>query len=115
MAREKVSKFLEQQLGYKPDLFHFHELLVNAIEHGNKRDGGKAAAVDLVVTDCFYKIVITDQGEGFDWRNRICKELDLDGDSERGRGIIMTRVMTDYLGYNERGNRVTVINLLEQY
>ncbi len=113
-AREKVSTFLEQQLGYELDLLPFHELLVNAIEHGNKQDGGKTAAVDLVLTDSFYKFVITDQGEGFNWRNRIHRELELDGDSERGRGIIMTRMMTDYLGYNERGNRVTMINLLEQ-
>ena len=56
--------------------------------------------MDLVLTDRFYRVVITDQGEGFNWRNRIHRELDLDGDSERGRGIIMTRMLADYLGYN---------------
>ncbi len=111
-AKDKVSSLLAKQLGHEPNLLHFHELLVNAVEHGNKRDGGKTVSIDLTVTDCYYKVIITDQGEGFNWRDKINKELDLEGGSERGRGIIMTRMMTDYLAYNERGNRVTMVNLL---
>ena len=102
-----------KELGQEPNLLHFHELLVNAMEHGNKRDGGKAVSIEVAVTDQYYRAIITDQGEGFNWRDKINKELDLEGDSDRGRGIIMTRMMTDYLGYNERGNRVVMINLLK--
>ena len=112
-AEQKVASFLASHFEIRTDLLSFHELLINAMEHGNKRDGGKWVSVDITVTEKYYKIVITDQGEGFNWRNRINRELDLEGSSERGRGIIMTRMMTDYVGYNERGNSVTMINLLK--
>jgi anti-sigma regulatory factor (Ser/Thr protein kinase) len=110
-AKEKAASFLATHFEQQLDLLNFHELLANAIEHGNKRDGGKKVSVDITVTDRYWKIIITDQGEGFDWRDRINRELDLSGDSDRGRGIIITKMISDYLGYNKRGNKVTMINL----
>lgn len=95
------------------DLLEFHEMLVNAVEHGNKRDWGKKVVVEAVVAPRYYKIVITDQGEGFDWQERLERPLDMEGHSERGRGIIMTDLMCDFLQYNRKGNRVTLINLVQ--
>lgn len=106
---DKVLAFIHKHATADTDLLDFHELLVNAVEHGNKRDGAKKVAVDVIANKHYYKIVISDQGDGFDWRERMEKELDMDNYFERGRGIIMTRMMSDYLGYNERGNRVTLI------
>ncbi len=109
---EKVLAFLSTHKVVNTDLLDFHELLVNAVEHGNKYDSTKKVFIDLTVTENYYRIEITDQGEGFNWRPRLKNELDLDDFSERGRGIFLTRILADYLGYNERGNRVTLINLL---
>lgn len=111
-AKEKVYEFIMAHTPADTDLFDFHELLVNAIEHGNKQDGAKRVSIDVTVGKTYYRIAIEDEGEGFNWRDRIKRELDLDDFYERGRGIIMTRMMSDYLGYNERGNRVTVIKLI---
>ena len=38
-----------------------------------------------------------DQGEGFNWRDRIDQPLDLEGSQERGRGIAMTRICAEKL------------------
>ncbi len=108
-----AAALLRSHFELQTDLLHFHELLANAIEHVNKQDRGKSVSVDVAVTGRYYKIRIIDQGEGFNWREKINRELDMSGDSDRGRGIIMTRKMTDYLGYNERGNRATMINLIK--
>ena len=112
------------------------ELLINAIEHGNlhigyaeksalKKDGlwreeierrlcqaeyrDKFATVRYNKNDTGINITVTDQGQGFDWRNY------LEFDPERafdcnGRGIAMARMMSfDELQYNEVGNEVTAI------
>lgn len=111
-VKDRITSFLAPHCAIKSNLLDFHELLVNAMEHGNKRDGGKRVLIDVALTERYYRITITDQGDGFNWRKRINKkDLDLEGESERGRGIILTRLMADYIGYNEQGNRVTIINL----
>lgn len=110
---DKVLAFISAHVVADTDLLDFHELLVNAIEHGNKRDGAKKVSIEVIVNTYYYKIIISDQGDGFNWRARLSKELDLEDYYERGRGIIMTKMMSDYLGYNERGNRVTLINYLQ--
>ena len=49
------------------------------------------------------------RGEGFNWRDRIEQPLDLEGSQERGRGISMTRIFTEKLFYNDRGNQAVII------
>ncbi len=110
-TKDKVGSFLASFNGIQANLLSFHELLVNAIEHGNKRDGTKHVTIDVTATKRYYKISVTDQGEGFNWKSKIKRELELEGLSERGRGIVMTRMISDYLAYNKRGNRATMINL----
>lgn len=111
-VREQLEVFISNRGEVQNQLLDFHELLVNAIEHGNKQDAAKKVQVNALVTDSYYKIVITDQGEGFNWRERVDREMDPENFFERGRGIIMSRMMSDYISYNRKGNRVTMINLL---
>lgn len=115
-AKEEVYSFISSfQPSYPCDLFGFLELLTNAIEHGNKQDYAKDIQVEISLTDRYLKIAVQDQGEGFDWRKKIKNEIDLNNFNERGRGIIMTRMMSDYLYYNHQGNRVTLVDLLDKY
>lgn len=108
-TKETLNSFLTSHCTVQSNLLDFHELLVNAMEHGNKHDGGKRVSIDVTLTDQYYRITITDEGDGFEIRRT---DMDLQGRSERGRGILLTRMMADYIGYNEVGNRVTIINLL---
>jgi CheY-like chemotaxis protein len=109
------------------------ELLVNAVEHGNLgityeekktlrlADGwddeiarraalpenrGKVVLVQLVRESGSIELVISDEGQGFDWRDY----LDLDhrrAFDPNGRGIAMARMLSfSGIEYNERGNQV---------
>jgi anti-sigma regulatory factor (Ser/Thr protein kinase) len=115
--------------------FAMYELLLNAIEHGNcgisyeekgawlesgrpMLDFIEERAADPVVAakrvSLAYDISrersrfrITDEGQGFDWRKRDDRA---DGKAflrAHGRGIQMTRSVTDTLEFNEQGNEVS--------
>lgn len=107
---EKITGIINRE-DSEVDYFVINEMLTNAIEHGNKFDQTRKVSIVIYVNDEFYKIVITDQGSGFNWKKYMDIGVDLQGNSDRGRGIAMTKMMCDYLQYNERGNEVTIINL----
>ena len=108
-----------------------HELLVNAIEHGNleipsrlkerpdylqylKRRAEtmpyreRRVGLKVRITPEGFSCTVSDQGPGFDWRN-----LPRPGDPENlakahGRGIIMAGSFFDEFIFNEAGNEITV-------
>lgn len=87
-------------------LVGFNEMIYNAIEHGNKFDLSKNIIINIEVNQVYALIIIEDEGEGFNWRPRINKELNFLNFEERGRGIIFTKASFDYFNYNEKGNKV---------
>ena len=108
-----------------------HELLVNAIEHGNleldselksrqdyfevlkkraaePRFRTRRVTVEVLITADSFSCTIKDQGPGFDWR-----ELPNPGAPENlfkphGRGVVMGIKFFDEFSYNKSGNQVTV-------
>jgi len=108
-----------------------HELLVNAIEHGNleldselkprhdyvevlkkraaePRFRARRVTVEVLITADAFSCTIRDQGLGFNWR-----ELPDPGAPENlfkphGRGVVMGINFFDEFSYNESGNQVTV-------
>lgn len=109
---KKISWFIFSflKITIKSNLIEVHELLTNAIEHGNKNHKDKKVSIQIFIAKGYYLVTLTDEGEGFNWQEIIHKDLDLTGDSERGRGIALARIMSDSLIYNQRGNQVTIIN-----
>lgn len=107
--RKKVSALLGDCK--KADLFliSLHELVSNAAEHGNRMDREKKVLVELLFQERFLQASVEDEGEGFDWRLQHGRPLELDGLSERGRGIALVRACSDLLFYNDRGNRATFV------
>lgn len=115
-----------------------HELLFNAIEHGNleiayreKQEalaGGRyeqllarrVAQARLrdrrVIIHARYDksgnsltYRIADEGNGFNWRTLLARRHDMCGsETANGRGIFLTRSFFPSLAYNERGNEVTI-------
>ncbi len=86
-----------------------HELASNAMEHGNRLDKEKIVTIEITQSEHSLQASVQDQGEGFNWREQTDKSLDLEGISERGRGIAMVRICSEQLIYNDKGNRATFI------
>ena len=88
-------------------LIVLQELIINAIEHGNQFSDDKKVYVRFIITDSDLRLVVEDEGRGFDWKSALeYDELNLEEGTERGRGIIITKMISDYLTYNQAGSRV---------
>lgn len=96
------------------------EMTDNAIEWGNRRRSELTVSLAYEVTDRWVKIVITDQGDGFNPRRlphaaagddpaahlSIREQLGL---RDGGFGIMISKGMVDEVQYNETGNQVTLV------
>ena len=95
------------------DLFRIQmaieEAVVNAIEHGNKRQIEKKVRLVFHVTSEKTTLVITDEGPGFDHRNVADPTTDELLEKPRGRGVMLIRELMNEAFYNEVGNQVTMI------
>ncbi len=111
------------------------EMLVNAIEHGNLdityeeknksieqgkfgnliRDrlsegdnAKKKIFVQSALTNTMLKVVVTDEGRGFDWHS-LPDPLESNFLTYNGRGIFLTKIFYDSVTFNEAGNEVTIV------
>ncbi len=107
--RKRVSSILGRRKEAEPFLTCLHEVVSNAMEHGNMLDPEKIVSVNIVVTERFFMADVEDRGKGFNWRDYINKPIELDGLSERGRGIALARECCDRFFYNDKGNRATLV------
>lgn len=83
------------------------ELLKNAVEYGNKGNGRKmVCALVQHIKENEFKIMVEDQGDGFDYRNL---DLQLPEDPRRiqARGYKLINALSHRLEFNEQGNRIT--------
>ncbi|MEE8395666.1 MAG: cyclic nucleotide-binding domain-containing protein [bacterium] len=112
------------------------EMLINAIEHGvcgidsdektaylennsttvaliaekcrDPKIGGRKVSFQYDIQAEGSTYVIADGGEGFDWRSYVDEEREVDLFSLHGRGIMLSKASVDKIGYNEKGNTVTL-------
>ena len=67
----------------------------------------------MLITDYDLNLTVRDEGSGFDWESALeYEELKLEEGTERGRGIIIANMISDYLTYNQQGNEVQLIKKL---
>ncbi len=79
------------------------EGLTNAVRHGNAGNPEKKVKFLLMITqNQILKLIIEDEGDGFDWRNQ--KEEGPRDDEDHGRGIIIIDTYFTSYSYNEKGN-----------
>jgi serine/threonine-protein kinase RsbW len=79
------------------------EGLTNAVRHGNVGDPGKIVRFELsIINKEMIKMMIEDEGKGFDWREQ--RNEILEDDQEHGRGIIIMGTYFSSCSYNEKGN-----------
>lgn len=97
------------------DVFHIQmaieEAVVNAIEHGNKRNPKKEVHVVFKVARDRTELEVTDQGDGFDHHNVADPTEDDRVDQPRGRGVMLIRELMSEARYNPKGNSVWMLKL----
>ena len=102
-----LAKFITESeaIGIKVVL---RELLMNAVIHGNGSNGEllvKCAIEHLGDKD--FKILVEDEGSGFDHRRVADDDQDLQYPEKR-RGYLLINRLSDRIQFNDKGNRVTV-------
>jgi serine/threonine-protein kinase RsbW len=110
---EDLIQAMEKENWPGGDMFHvqmaMEEAVVNAIEHGNKREVDKTVHLVLQVEKEEVRIRITDQGSGFDHRNVADPTEEERIDKPRGRGVLLIRELMTEAHYNDIGNQVLMI------
>lgn len=83
------------------------ELLLNAIEHGNKKDINKSVECKVErIEDSRFKIEVQDQGEGFDHENLNLLVPD-DPEQDRNRGLPLVNALADEIKFENSGSSVS--------
>lgn len=96
------------QLGFDEDTRYWiwlatQEALNNAIKHGNKMDETKKVHFIVQVEDDEFRIIIKDEGEGFDLTNVPDPTKPENLLKTSGRGIFYMRSFMDQVKYNSDG------------
>lgn len=113
MIRERILRFVEERTEVEVDWLSIHELLVNAMEHGNGLHLERQIFIEVLADQPYVQVTIEDEGEGFDWQSYFSREDGLKKSGERGRGLFMVKRMAHHLSYNEKGNEVKVFFVKE--
>ena len=103
-----------EDLGYTDrDLFGMRlaleEALVNAIKHGNKLSDEKVVTVACELGSGAVRVVIRDQGEGFEPEAVPDPTAEENLDRPGGRGILLMRNFMSRVAYADRGRQLTLV------
>lgn len=114
-VQERIVKLLEYMDYSARDVFGIRlaleEALVNAIKHGNGMDPAKNVYVCCRADAEKVRIIIEDEGEGFDMEE-VPDPTDIENlEKPSGRGIMLMRSFLNLVEYNDSGNRVTLEKL----
>ena len=91
-----------------------HELGINAIEHGNKKDEKKQVKIACTIYDGRLEFMVEDEGKGFDI-GKVPDPTDIDGlQRDRGRGIFLVSRLVDEVDYGNGGSKVRMVRHLNR-
>lgn len=112
-VQERIITLLEK-LGYSmKDVFGvrlaLEEALVNAIKHGNGMDPNKQVHVLCEINDERARIVIEDEGPGFDPHDVPDPTAEENLEKPGGRGIMLMKAFMSEVTYSDTGNRVELV------
>ncbi len=85
------------------------EMLINAIEHGNKGDVLLPVVCNIEkIKDDLLSLKVKDKGTGFDHKNT---EITMPEDplTARSRGLALIREFAEGIKFNKKGNEITVV------
>jgi serine/threonine-protein kinase RsbW len=106
---ELLSELAQRQWA-EEDTFGIHlaveEALMNAIKHGNQRDPEKHVSVDYRLSGDLLRVLVEDEGQGFDPNAVPDPTLEENLELPSGRGLMLMRTFMSRVEFNEKGNRV---------
>ncbi len=85
------------------------EAVNNAILHGNKCDINRNVNVFINLEKKDLKIIIEDEGEGFNYNSIPDPTLPENIEKFAGRGVFLMRNLADAVNFNEKGNKVELV------
>ncbi|KPA19318.1 Anti-sigma-factor antagonist [Candidatus Magnetomorum sp. HK-1] len=84
------------------------ELLINAVEHGNKNDFNKNVTCSIeYLGDLRFKIIVEDEGQGFNYKSQDMK-MPENPEQNRNRGFALINSSSEIIKFNEKGNQIIV-------
>lgn len=114
-------KIAFQDLNFSDDYYNqwlliLTEAVNNAIIHGNKRNTIKKVYLDFLIDGTELKVVITDEGDGFDEVKVPDPTLPENIFRDHGRGLFIMRHFTSQMYYekNQRGNSLVLISSINK-
>ena len=112
VVQSRVVELLEQYGFSGRDVFSvrlaMEEALVNAIKHGNQMDPDKTVRLECHVDEDRVRIIIEDQGPGFDPGSLPDPTAEENLEMPGGRGVMLIQSFMDNVQYNDRGNMITM-------
>ncbi len=111
-VQERIIALMEKYNFTERDIFStrlaLEEGIINAIKHGNRMDQNKVVRIQWAISPEKIRVVIKDEGPGFD----PCDVPDPTAleNLERpcGRGIMLMKAFMDLIEYSERGTILTI-------
>ena len=85
------------------------EALANAIKHGNLYDAAKKVTVRCRIENDGIKIVVADEGKGFDYDQLPDPTAPDRLELPSGRGLLLMNAYMDSVRFNDKGNEVTMV------
>ena len=85
------------------------EAVNNAIMHGNKQDNSKDVDVAFILETTKLKVMVRDQGPGFDFTNIPDPTAPENLENINGRGIFLMQKLSDNISFSEEGKVVELI------
>ena len=109
-VQERILRLLEERAWPERDLFGvklaLEEAIVNAIKHGNGLDPAKSVDIRCEVSKDHLKVIVQDEGSGFDPQDVPDPTMDENLEKPSGRGLMLMRAFMSTVEYNDVGNRV---------
>lgn len=110
--QEQIIGLLEQHEYSARDVFAMRltleEAITNAIRHGNKFAEDKSVTISCSIDADRIRVVIQDEGEGFD-PNMVPDPTDeLFLELPCGRGLMLLQAYLDFCEYSDDGRRITM-------
>jgi serine/threonine-protein kinase RsbW len=84
------------------------EAVINAVKHGHKSDPRKRARIGWVVSASAVKLVVEDDGAGFDPERVPDPCLPENQERPGGRGVFLMRSYMSWVRFNDAGNLVVM-------
>jgi len=112
---EQVVSELEKGNFDRDSIFGIHlslnEALINALNHGNKKDPKRKIKLDYSITPDKVEISVTDQGDGFDPALVPDPRRDENLYKGIGRGLLLMRSYMNVVEFNGQGNSVRMVRV----